>query len=165
MVAPSITFIRCPKCSADPDGEVRSICTETCTETAMKLFQGCPPVRQGFLNFTQGRSPFDCDGNVYGDACADVDINAQIESPLEFLWRVKVLKKFSWLFLCRCLFCAWLLIWSSITLWLQTWPGISKDAYTAMLQALKKFSRNGRTMNAGDIFLTVLTNSSVSYSL
>jgi hypothetical protein len=76
----------------------------------MKLFQGCPPVRQGFLNFTQGRSPFDCDGNVYGDACADVDINAQIESPLEFLWRVKVLKKFSWLFLCRCLFCAWLLI-------------------------------------------------------
>jgi hypothetical protein len=106
MVTLSIAFIRCPKCSADPDGEIRSICPKTCIETATKLFQGCAPVRHGFLNFTQGRSPFDGDHNVYGDACSDVDINVQMKSTLEFLWRVKVHKKFS----CFFYFCRYLCV-------------------------------------------------------
>lgn len=72
---------------ADPDGEIRSICTENCIEMAMKLFHGCAPVRQGFLNFTQGRSPFEGDANV--DADADIDVNAHIQETLDFLRRAK----------------------------------------------------------------------------
>ncbi|CAM0953466.1 unnamed protein product [Alopecurus aequalis] len=73
----TMTEIR--KQCADPDGEIRSICAEDCIGTAMKLLQGSAPVKQGFLNFTQGRSLFD----------ADVDSIAAIQSPLDFLRRAK----------------------------------------------------------------------------
>jgi hypothetical protein len=103
----SITFLRFPKCSADPDGEVRSICVETCIEKALELLQGWAPVKRGFLNFTQGRSPLDGDDSVFGD----VDVNALLQNPLDFLWRAKVLKRFSWLFLLWVLsFVGWILI-------------------------------------------------------
>uniref|UniRef100_A0ACD5TYW2 Uncharacterized protein n=2 Tax=Avena sativa TaxID=4498 RepID=A0ACD5TYW2_AVESA len=67
----------------DPDGEIRSICAENCIETAMKLFQDWAPVKQGFLNFTQGRSPFDV------DADAGVDMYTHLQSPVDFLRRAK----------------------------------------------------------------------------
>uniref|UniRef100_A0ACD5T6P7 Uncharacterized protein n=1 Tax=Avena sativa TaxID=4498 RepID=A0ACD5T6P7_AVESA len=67
----------------DPDGEIRSICAENCIEMAMKLLQDWAPVKQVFLNFTQGRSPFD------GDADADVDLCTHLQSPVDFLWRAK----------------------------------------------------------------------------
>uniref|UniRef100_N1QTZ5 Paired amphipathic helix protein Sin3 n=1 Tax=Aegilops tauschii TaxID=37682 RepID=N1QTZ5_AEGTA len=76
---------RIPNCSADPDGEIRNICPENCIETALKLFQGCPTVKQSFLNFTEGRSPFDGNGNV--DAVA---VNPLMQKPMDFLSRVKV---------------------------------------------------------------------------
>uniref|UniRef100_A0A453A2R7 Histone deacetylase interacting domain-containing protein n=1 Tax=Aegilops tauschii subsp. strangulata TaxID=200361 RepID=A0A453A2R7_AEGTS len=69
---------------ADPDGEIRNICPENCIETALKLFQGCPTVKQSFLNFTEGRSPFDGNGNV--DAVA---VNPLMQKPMDFLSRVK----------------------------------------------------------------------------
>ncbi|VAH11510.1 unnamed protein product [Triticum turgidum subsp. durum] len=70
---------------ADPDGEIRNICPENCIETALKLFQGCPTVKQSFLNFTEGRSPFEGNGNV--DAVA---VNPLVQKPMDFLSRVKV---------------------------------------------------------------------------
>ena len=81
-----------PNCSADPDGEIRSICAENCIETAMKLFQDCALVKQGFLHFTQGRSAI----HVFDSDDADADV---FKSPINFLQRAKVLKKISWLLL------------------------------------------------------------------
>jgi hypothetical protein len=82
-----------PNCSADPDGEIRSICSENCIKEAMKLFQDCAPVKRGFLDFTQGRSPI----HFLESDDADVDINASIQSSFDLLQRAKVLKKISWL--------------------------------------------------------------------
>ncbi|EMS50858.1 Paired amphipathic helix protein Sin3-like 3 [Triticum urartu] len=70
---------------ADPDGEIRNICPDNCIETALKLFQDCPTVKQSFLNFTEGRSPFEGNGNV--DAVA---VNPLVQKPMDFLSRVKV---------------------------------------------------------------------------
>ncbi|KAM0871696.1 hypothetical protein ACQ4PT_039192 [Festuca glaucescens] len=103
---------------ADPDGEVRSICVETCIEKALELLQGWAPVKQGFLNFTQGRSSLDGDDSVFGD----VDVNALLQNPLDFLWRAKAS------------------------------PGISEHDYAAILQALIDFSRKRGTMAAGEFF-------------
>ncbi|XP_037444823.1 paired amphipathic helix protein Sin3-like 5 [Triticum dicoccoides] len=69
---------------ADPDGEIRNICPENCIETALKLFQGCPTVKQSFLNFTEGRSPFEGNGDV--DAVA---VSPLMQKPMDFLSRVK----------------------------------------------------------------------------
>uniref|UniRef100_A0A8R7P893 Histone deacetylase interacting domain-containing protein n=1 Tax=Triticum urartu TaxID=4572 RepID=A0A8R7P893_TRIUA len=69
---------------ADPDGEIRNICPDNCIETALKLFQDCPTVKQSFLNFTEGRSPFEGNGNV--DAVA---VNPLVQKPMDFLSRVK----------------------------------------------------------------------------
>uniref|UniRef100_A0ACD5T6P4 Uncharacterized protein n=1 Tax=Avena sativa TaxID=4498 RepID=A0ACD5T6P4_AVESA len=95
----------------DPDGETSSISAEHRIEMAMKLLQGWAPVKQSFLNFIQGRSPFESDDN----ADADVDANALIQSPLDFLRRAKAS------------------------------PDISEDDYAAMLQALRKFSKRTMT--------------------
>ncbi|XP_051210605.1 paired amphipathic helix protein Sin3-like 6 isoform X3 [Lolium perenne] len=103
---------------ADPDGEVRSICVETCIEKALELLQGWAPVKQGFLNFTQGRSPLDGDDSVFGD----VDVNALLQNPLDFLWRAKAS------------------------------PGISEHDYAAILQTLIDFSKKRGTMAAGEVF-------------
>lgn len=103
---------------ADPDGEVRSICVETCIEKALELLQGWAPVKRGFLNFTQGRSPLDGDDSVFGD----VDVNALLQNPLDFLWRAKAS------------------------------PGISEHDYAAILQTLIDFSKKRGTMAAGEVF-------------
>ncbi|KAM0905674.1 hypothetical protein ACQ4PT_017262 [Festuca glaucescens] len=80
------TMIEIWKQCADPDGEIRSICSENCIEEAMKLFQDCAPVKRGFLDFTQGRSPI----HFLESDDADVDINASIQSPFDLLQRAKI---------------------------------------------------------------------------
>ncbi|VAH23645.1 unnamed protein product [Triticum turgidum subsp. durum] len=72
------------KKGADPDGEIRNVCPENCIETALKLFQGCPTVKQSFLNFTEGRSPFEGNGDV-----DTVAVNTLMQKPMDFLSRVK----------------------------------------------------------------------------
>ncbi|KAE8773345.1 Paired amphipathic helix protein Sin3 [Hordeum vulgare] len=73
---------------ADPDGQIRNICPENCIETVLKLFQGWATVKQSFLNFTEGRSPVE--GN--GDVGADV-VNPLLQKPMDFLSRLKACPK------------------------------------------------------------------------
>ncbi|XP_037444824.1 paired amphipathic helix protein Sin3-like 5 [Triticum dicoccoides] len=73
---------------ADPDGEIRNICPENCIETALKLFQGWATVKQSFLNFIEGRSPVEGNGNADADAEAVV-VNPLIQKPMDFLSRLK----------------------------------------------------------------------------
>ncbi|XP_051210606.1 paired amphipathic helix protein Sin3-like 5 [Lolium perenne] len=80
------TMIEIWKQCADPDGEIRSICSENCIKEAMKLFQDCAPVKRGFLDFTQGRSPI----HFLESDDADVDINASIQIPFDLLQRAKI---------------------------------------------------------------------------
>ncbi|KAF6992380.1 hypothetical protein CFC21_009378 [Triticum aestivum] len=73
---------------ADPDGEIRNICPENCIGTALKLFQGWATVKQSFLNFIEGRSPVEGNGNANPDVEAVV-FNPLIQKPMDFLSRLK----------------------------------------------------------------------------
>ena len=70
------------------------MCPENCIETALKLFQGWATVKQSFLNFIEGRSPVEGNGNADPDVEAVV-FNPLIQKPMDFLSRLKVLKKIS----------------------------------------------------------------------